>query len=220
MPLKFVLSLRRLNYLKHIIDRQDNELIKRIFNAQKVNQSPGDWIELVKTDFKIIDEEFNEANIQRISAKDFKVGMRGKIRNAAFQHLQGLQENHTKIKDICYTKFKPQTYLTSHMLSNKEVAMLVALRSQTVKNIKNNFHTWYKSDRKCDLCKNEDDTQEHCMKCPEIQKVIGQQDHIKYEHINGSPAQQKAVANLFLHLLETRDDLLRSLPGACNNTGP
>ena len=44
----------------YIINKPDTELIKRVYNAQKTNTSKGDWIELVKKDFELIGEQFDE----------------------------------------------------------------------------------------------------------------------------------------------------------------
>ena len=54
LPISNVLISRRLNYLKHILDRPDKELIKRVYQEQKENPTKGDWTEWVKADIKKI----------------------------------------------------------------------------------------------------------------------------------------------------------------------
>ena len=49
-PVEFVISSRRLNFLKEIHSREEHELIKQIYKAQRQNPSIGDWSELVKKD--------------------------------------------------------------------------------------------------------------------------------------------------------------------------
>ena len=39
-------------YLQTILKRSDDEITKRVYQAQKNNSSPGDWCELVGPDFK------------------------------------------------------------------------------------------------------------------------------------------------------------------------
>ena len=46
--------MRRLNYLLEIHNREDHELIKRIYVKQKENPVKGDWTELVKIDLELI----------------------------------------------------------------------------------------------------------------------------------------------------------------------
>ena len=47
------------------------------------------------------------------------------------------------------------------------------------------------------------------MKCPEILSKFGRiKVHIKYEHVNGNVQEQKEVAQLFLQILQIREELL------------
>ena len=50
MPLRFVVKSRKLCYLKTILNRDPEELIKEIYDAQKVDPTPGDFAELVQKD--------------------------------------------------------------------------------------------------------------------------------------------------------------------------
>ena len=52
IPIRYILKSRRLNFLKVIIDRDEEELTRRVFEAQATNPSPGDFAELVKNDLQ------------------------------------------------------------------------------------------------------------------------------------------------------------------------
>ena len=52
--------IRRLLYHHHIPTQDDNELIRRIYEKQKLNYSKGDWIMILKEDFEFIGEVLNE----------------------------------------------------------------------------------------------------------------------------------------------------------------
>ena len=52
IPLRFLMQSRRLMYLHHILRRDDKELIKRVYNAQKENITKGDFAEQVKRDME------------------------------------------------------------------------------------------------------------------------------------------------------------------------
>jgi rRNA maturation endonuclease Nob1 len=67
---KNVIISRRLNYLKHIPDRPDQELIRRVYQEQKKNPSKGDWTELVKADIEKIEFELNEDEINLLKKKN------------------------------------------------------------------------------------------------------------------------------------------------------
>ena len=47
-PLPFIIANRRLTYLHTMLFRNDQELNKRVYQAQKENPSPGDFVELIK----------------------------------------------------------------------------------------------------------------------------------------------------------------------------
>ena len=57
LPVRFVISSKRLNYLRHIHNIKEHELLKRVFSAQKENPVKGDWYKLVK-------EDLNQLNIE------------------------------------------------------------------------------------------------------------------------------------------------------------
>ena len=60
------------------------------------------------------------------------------------------------------------------------------------------------------------DTQEHCLECPKLKSIIKPTEmHINYNQIySQSESEQKAVASLFLTILERRNLLLQEgLPG-------
>ena len=72
IPLRYTISIRRLIYHQVILSRSDDELIKRVYEAQKINPSRGDWIEELKEDYVLIGEEFSEANPKFYSKSDYK----------------------------------------------------------------------------------------------------------------------------------------------------
>ena len=172
------------NYLKHIIDLPENEWIRKVYDAQKSNPVRGDWTELVKTDFEKINMQYDESQISRTDKTLFKRHIKMLMRDAAFKYLKNKQSTHMKVKHILYEKFELQEYLRSHKFTNKEAATLVALRSNTVRHLKDNFHSYYSNDILCPLCKNENDTQLHCLTCPKIlESMEATTHHLSYDNI-------------------------------------
>ena len=52
MALRWIIAQRRINYLKHILTRNEDELIKKVYKAQKGNPTKGDFAILVEKDLK------------------------------------------------------------------------------------------------------------------------------------------------------------------------
>ena len=60
IPLSFIISSRRLNYLQTIVTRENEELTKIVYLARKSNPSPGDFVKLIEQDFESIGEEIED----------------------------------------------------------------------------------------------------------------------------------------------------------------
>ena len=68
VPIRFILSSRRLCFHQTILKRDLTELTRKIYEEQKINPTPGDFSELVKDDFKIINEIQNDEKIRTYKA--------------------------------------------------------------------------------------------------------------------------------------------------------
>jgi hypothetical protein len=92
IPIRFLISSRRLMYLQTILKRDNDELVKRIFNAHKSDPCPGDFINLIKKDFAAIKEDNNEERVLQMTKNEHKKYVKSKIKDAAMEYLKQLQE--------------------------------------------------------------------------------------------------------------------------------
>ena len=213
LPISNVITSRRLNYLKHILDRADEELIKRVYLEQRENPTKGDWIELIKTDIEKIELKLTEDEMKLMTKNEFRKYIKSLVYKMALIELKKKQEKHSKIKFIEYENLTMQKYMCNPKLTFKQISTLFALRSRTVKRIKCNFKTHYKDNVLCHLCNKHDDTQEHCIECDVIKTHNPEmKEHIKYNHIFGDKEQQVQAAQYLHHLLTIRTDLLEEDP--------
>ena len=53
LPIEFILASRRLNYLHNVLTKNDNELVKSVYLAQKVKPSNADWCLLIEKDMEL-----------------------------------------------------------------------------------------------------------------------------------------------------------------------
>ena len=124
---------------------------------------------------------------------------------------------------LIYTKYEKQKYMSSPLFNSESVKLLLALRTRTVNEIKNDFRGQY-SDIKCPLKCGEDDLISHVLDCNVLKRhhtssaVTSEQ--IKYQDIFSSNIEkQQQVTELYQQLLEVRSTLLlNSQPEAV--TGP
>ena len=216
VPIRHILSSRRMLYLQTLLLRDDEEVTKRVLRQQQQNPSPGDFSLLIKDDFRKMDMMYDENNIISVGI-GFKKLIKDAIRITAFDELLEMQKTHSKILAIKYEKFEVQPYLKSSMFTNDDVSLLAALRSHTVRGIRCNFKNWYKPNIYCPLkCWSAEsspveDTQQHLLACTKLLSVhtnIVANKRIDHDDIYGDVASQKAAVTLFSKLIDLRNRLL------------
>ena len=111
-----------------------------------------------------------------------------------------------------------QPYFSNRRLSNKQMSIMFALRSKTIRNIRANFPKMFSS-LQCPLCKSFEDTQEHVLLCSVLLNILPRANHIEYGHMRGTADQQTDFLRVYEGYLRIRDELLdssglgSSLPG-------
>lgn len=85
LPIRFVISCRRIIYLQTILKRSDEELTKCVWNAQKESPVPGDFYNLVKDDLNMIGESLDEEEICSVSKDVHKRSIKKQDKNCCIQ---------------------------------------------------------------------------------------------------------------------------------------
>ena len=67
--------------------RDETEVTKRVYNAHKVNPTKGDFVELLKHDFKTIKCEQKDSDIFAASTFEYKKLIKSNIKWAGFKYL-------------------------------------------------------------------------------------------------------------------------------------
>ena len=218
LDISSVISVRRMCFLQTILKRHESELVRRVYNTMKQNPVKGDWYKLVTKDFTYINEEINEEVIEHQSEREYKKQIKEKVRKHALTKFNEVKDTHSKVKDLTYESLnKPQEYITSVRLNNKQTSMMVNLRSRCVRSFKKNFATFYTGDQQCPLCGSELDSQEHALECHKVREHMNQEElclrrQAKYEHIYGSTEEQANLASVYLSIISIRERLLEETP--------
>ena len=214
------ISIRRMTYLQTILQRSEGELIRRVYVAMKENPLEGDWCQLVEHYFREANLNISNDQIRQMDPTQYKKLIKSSVRDLAFIYFKERQAGHQKGRLLEHENLlKPQKYLITNQLTNKQISLLFNLRCQVVRGIQDNFHNQY-VDRRCPLCKLETDSQGHIIQCSTLKKHMKWNQDIKYEHIYGNLQEQVTITLLHSTLLETRDRLLEEgsgLPGLQNS---
>ena len=210
IPLGHVITTRRMTYLQTILKHPQGELIREVYEAQKINSVKGDWVELVKQDFDNVDMILNEKEIQESSKSEYKLKVKYAVNQCLFKELKTLQEGHSKISHVCYKQFETQSYMKNHILNNHEVSLLFALRSRTASAFKANFP--YNVEQLCPLGCPDLDSQEHCLLCNKL--MDSRNSSVVYENIfSENITKQSEAVILFATLLERREEASALITG-------
>jgi hypothetical protein len=223
VPVKDVISVRRLLYLHEILTRPTSELISQIYTAMKESPIKDDWIHLIYEDMNKFSIDLSDEQISVLRKQDFKKIVKSKMRKTVFIELESIKQGHSKARDIQHYGLKyPQPYLSSPLFTNKQTSLLFNLRSRSVNEFKANFFTSC-----CPLCSNSD-TQEHALHCIKIRDLLTQEQvsslsSVSYSDIFSDMEKQYKITLLFECIIQTREKL-RAPPSAPAypgyNTGP
>ena len=120
LPIPYIVTSRRLIYLKQLLDRPEYEITKRIYRCQKENSVQGDWCELIVKDFQKISMVMSEAQIEHLTVQDYK-DIKKKVRIAAFDELNTLKQGHKEVEYNQYSDIlKSQSYTTDKEITNTQ----------------------------------------------------------------------------------------------------
>ena len=88
VPIRFIVASRRILYLHTILQRNSSEMLPRIYQAQKSNPSPGDFVNLVQNDLEILGLSISESEMKQTTKLRLKKMIKEKVENAAFEYLK------------------------------------------------------------------------------------------------------------------------------------
>ena len=178
--------------------------------CQKANQLPGDWCQLVAKDFEKIGMHMEDKHIENMSEYEYKRLIKRQVRKAAFEELEDIRSRHSKVSQNSYDGLnKPQPYIRNTSISSRQCSLLFALRSKTVRGIKENWSFMGQENSLCPMCERHTDSQSHVLNCPVVVNIKPKlNEHILYEHVNGTLEEQIMFVREYEKYLELRDTLL------------
>ena len=143
-----------------LINTDINDLTYKILMKQEQNMIKGDFIELIRSDFKYLGLHYDLIMLRNFCKIEFKSMLKKSIFDVAFKEYLNEKRNMKKLKNIKYSKFKLQSYLQSNHLTNYQKQVIFSLRTNTFK-VKTNLRRLHLNNLLCRLCHNCDETQEH-----------------------------------------------------------
>ena len=135
IPIRYIVSKRRLLYLWNILKFSENELIKKMYNAQKVASIRNDWFKLLESERQKCDIVQTDDQISKISKYQFRYLVYIKVNSHAFEYLKEKAQCHKKSEKILEniqksSLFKRHLYLRENMLYKSDWQLVCKLRSR------------------------------------------------------------------------------------------
>ena len=94
VPVKDIISVRRLLYLHEVLTRPTSELIYQIYIAMKESPLKDDWIHLINKDLVKFGIETSDESISLLNKKDFKKIVKTNMRRTVFTELESIKQGH------------------------------------------------------------------------------------------------------------------------------
>ena len=150
----------------------------------------------------------SDEHIAGMNEGEYKKLISGKVREAALTDLRNLQDGNSKVNQNFYNGLqKPTEYLLNRKISYRQASIMFALRSGTLRGIKNNFKKMNSENTLCWVCERSEDTQEHVICYSVLLNILPQKKPIEYNHTNGTGEQQIEFIKKYERYVERRDEL-------------
>ena len=209
LPIRYLAMQRRLMYLHNILKKPKTELIRKVYETQKILPTKNDWFQQISEDKNKLGLSLSDEEIQTFSKDRFKTLVTKAVRNFALNILnQNASKNeNSKSRNLIKVEFTREKYLEDKRFSKSESELLFALRTQMVPGIKSNFSSQYVNNLTCELCSAHPDSQENLLTCAALTKNVNIPDNVQYEDLFRSVEKQLAIVKVFKQLLREREIL-------------
>ena len=198
-PLRFVLAKRRLMYLWHILNRDTDELIWKVYQTQKLKCSRGDWYEIIMEERQKYDILESDEEIATMSRDKFHTKVEKSIKMCAVKYLTIFTEGHSKTIEIRKQTFERKAYMSDRRYSKEDVQLLFSLRTKMA-DCKTNFSHQYGDDLACRTCRDADtlENEDHLLVCP----ALNDEAHdVTFNDVYGNIDVQYEVTQIFKKIL-------------------
>ena len=220
--LKSLIQIRRLMYLWQILNRKKSELIRRVYESQKILNGIGDWIRLIEADKKELRIAMTDQEIENESHDKFKNYVKMKVKTKHLALLNERKEKHSKSKFLNCNELKMAEYLKDPVLNTKQKQLLFKLRSRTL-DVKGNFPGQHK-DLLCISCGLFPELQSHILQCPQlvtrVGHLMGNTSELNENDVYKDLEKQRIIVNIYSDLLEVRERLKIENISLSHSEGP
>ena len=201
--------MRRIMFLWHLLHRDGEEVINKVYTIQKCHENKGDWAKIVNEErIKYCIIETNE-EICKMSKTKFRKIVKKKIKLHATKYLDDLAKPHSKSAKIRHNVLKKKSYFTDRRFSREDVQLLFQLKTKMI-NCKSNFSNAYDNQLQCRMCEELDsvENEDHLLTC----SVLNTEKYdVQYSDVFESIDKQYSAVKVFKNVLRKRQVYLDNM---------
>ena len=206
VPLGFIIQSRRVNYLHHLVTRNEKEMLYQFFNTQwEFPAKKNEWTVQVKKDLDELGLGDELIWIKKQSKFAFKKLVKNQTRKLSLLRLLDIKEGHSKMVNLNYTSLEMQDYFKDDKITKSQARTIFKFRTRMEK-FSENFKGG-KPIKECPLCGEIEDSQIHSFVCPKIKENIEVEG--KLEDIF-SPVIRKEIAKTLENIVKFRAEYMEA----------
>ena len=179
LPIMYVLHQRKLGFLHHIMNLEDDDPVKQMFEQQLCLPFERNWAnECTQLLSQYGLQELYPDGVKEVSKDTWKSKVTEAVQLQAFEQLKILSLEKKKSKKLTYDRFKFRTYLVK--CPTNIACTVFRYRSFSVNCKVNRQSSTSTVEANCRLCHDTDETQEHIINC---RAVPGNEQYISTEKL-------------------------------------
>ena len=122
IPFRFHLMMRRILYFHDIMNRDDDELTKKIVISQMDKRTNGDFYGQVDVSMQTFN--IHEGDVTSMSKGMLKELLKKKASSSAFQYLIGIAQSHSNVNVNAYSYLRGMSYMNDPQFTPDLVNLL------------------------------------------------------------------------------------------------
>ena len=139
-------------FLHHILTREEDALIKRVFWAQVEKPVKGDWYLVVREDLDLLGLNLTSlTEVANMSKEQLKTLLNEQIAATSLKYLNAEKQTLSKVAHFLYPRVEMQAYLVNPNMSLKQKQLAFKWRTRMIKVGWN-----YGNKGQCPICRDAD----------------------------------------------------------------
>ena len=199
-------------FLHYLLNESPDSMVYKFLDVQLKTKKKKDWIYQVLGDIEDLKLNMSLEELKTIKKSKLKSILKKAVEDKTFEDLQKTKETHSKVNKIQHNKLEMQRYLKPNNLKiRKEEAQTIFKLRSRVTDVKTNYKGKYDT-FECDVCKVEEESQEHVLNCKEILKTRKDDEKTpEYKNVfKGNTSLQLEVAKYFDENMRRRKKMLNN----------